>query len=77
MELSFYPFRYNVKSPAMWFIVDPEAPRETRRFAVIPTGSYVCSPDTEKYIGTFQVENETLVFHVFEVDPLPTPSTRR
>lgn len=59
--------------PRVWALVDPSAPREKRKLWVMPTGApWECRP--LRYIGTFQVERQTLVFHLFEelADHLPT-----
>lgn len=54
--------------PRIWVLVDPEAPPEAREFMVYGTGHNV--PDkTEKlkgFVGTIQMAEGTLVFHVFE-----------
>ena len=54
--------------PTMWALVDPEASKEKRMFAIIGTG--IDLPKTMKhfaYVGTFQLEDKGLVFHVFEI----------
>jgi hypothetical protein len=56
--------------PQLWALVDPSQPRETRTFRIAGTGHSI----TERiagagYIGTFQVLNGRLVFHVFEIEP--------
>lgn len=54
--------------PQMWFEVDPNAPLEKRRFAALATGESIHMPqDKRKYLGTFQLNQGTLVFHVFEL----------
>lgn len=51
--------------PYIWALTDPERPDETRRFSVYGTSWDVTSPPG-KYVGTFQLDNGSLVFHVFE-----------
>lgn len=53
-------------SPKLWFLVDPEAEKETRRFVLLGTGHPV--PEAEKltHLGTFQIHGGGLVFHLFE-----------
>lgn len=54
--------------PQMWALVDDEAPTEKRSFCGIGTGVEI--PKQWKvlsYIGTFQLNNGYLVFHVFEL----------
>lgn len=60
--------------PMLWMLVDPEREKEPRRFACIGTGDGIEHPLVEhlRYIDTFMVENDALVFHVFEVR---TPAT--
>jgi hypothetical protein len=53
--------------PKIWAIVDPRAPKEVRRFRLIPTGVPFDSASTLVYVGTFQLQAGALVFHLFEV----------
>lgn len=53
-------------APVMWALVDPAAAKELRRFRVVGTG-HEGAPDRGTYIGTFQLQGGSLVFHVFEV----------
>ncbi len=49
----------------MWALVDPEAEKELRLFAVYGTGHKV--PDNPgTFIGTVLMHGGSLVFHVFE-----------
>lgn len=53
-------------TPRIWVIVDPNADREDRLVSVIGTGHSI--PDSRllgEYVGTFQLANGLLVFHVF------------
>jgi len=51
--------------PCLWARVDTEQRVEMRRIAIHGTGHEL--PDTTgKYIGTYQMANATLIFHVFE-----------
>lgn len=56
--------------PQLWMLVDPAAPRVTRRFRIAGTGYSL--PDGLAYIGTFQMADGQLVGHLFE-DPRHTP----
>ena len=49
----------------MWVLVDPSIPHEPREFDVYGTGHLMPS-DPGKFIGTFQLEDGALVFHLFE-----------
>lgn len=52
--------------PCIWAVVDPSAEVEQRKFYVRGTGHPLGKALPSKYIGTFQIENGYLVFHVFE-----------
>lgn len=54
--------------PNIWCLVDPDAPKEIRRFRYAGTGHPIEDVEME-YIGTCQsVENMiTLVWHLFEI----------
>jgi hypothetical protein len=55
-------------NPVMWMEVDTNEPKEKRLFLAFGTGHKL--PDDMKhlhYVGSFQVENEMLVYHVYEV----------
>jgi hypothetical protein len=51
--------------PCLWALVDPAAPHECRRFRTYGTGHPVAD-DPGEYIGTFQLNGGSLVFHLFE-----------
>jgi len=52
--------------PHIWALVDPyESSVEARRFGVYGTG-HDMPDDLGPYIGTFQLEGGSLVFHVFD-----------
>lgn len=55
----------------LWAEVDEQAPAERRQFVVVGTG-WGKPADAEVYVGTVQIQNG-LVWHVFEVAPLPVP----
>lgn len=56
-------------SLCMWVLVDREAEKETRHFEVFGTGHPIKHDATmnRKYIGTYQLQGGSLVFHVFEL----------
>jgi hypothetical protein len=60
--------QYNI--PALWALVDPEAALVKRRFRVAGTGHKISSAEVDRltYIGTCQLREGTLVWHLFEVD---------
>lgn len=51
--------------PCLWAVVDTEYAMVSRRFRVFGTGRPM-DKDYTRFIGTFQMDNESLVFHVFE-----------
>lgn len=53
----------------LWALINPSAPKESRRFEVYGTGWEMTSPPG-KYIGT--VQEGPYVLHVFESDQLYT-----
>lgn len=53
-------------NPVIWAIVDPDSPKEVRRFVVRGTGHKLGK--VGRYIGTVQMMSGRLVFHYFEVE---------
>lgn len=54
--------------PQMWVLLDPDAPKVDRCFRAFGTGHPIESTLTVwNYVGTFQIHDGALVFHVFEV----------
>ncbi|MCP5006558.1 MAG: hypothetical protein GY941_21850 [Planctomycetes bacterium] len=51
-------------TPTMWVLVDTDAMKVNRKFHTYGTGEAIDANST--YIGTFQMDNGFLVFHVFE-----------
>jgi DNA-directed RNA polymerase subunit RPC12/RpoP len=52
-------------TPCIWAIADTDALLTTRRLCLRGTG-HAFKGNEGKYIGTFQLDNGALVFHVFE-----------
>jgi len=54
--------------PCLWILVDSEAKLEPRTIEVFGTGHPISRETGVRrvYIGTYQLANEQLVFHVFE-----------
>ena len=50
----------------LWALVDPNASREPRTIQIIGTGHPIDGKVNRKYIGTYQLMEGALVFHVFE-----------
>jgi hypothetical protein len=55
------------KSPCLWALVDDQAGTELRTFRIAGTGHPLNEEQTLVYVGTFQMMEGSLVFHVFEV----------
>ncbi len=54
--------------PQLWALVDLSAPEQWRHFVTVGTGHDV--PErVVSHVGSFQLEDGALVFHVFEVHP--------
>lgn len=56
--------------PCFWALVNPEEEKSYREFRLAGTGHTIKpmeSPDSLFYVGTFQLVNMGLVFHLFEV----------
>lgn len=55
------------RRPCMWAVVDTEAPKETRNFTIFGTGHGIPKDFfPAKHIGTFQMADGALIWHVFE-----------
>lgn len=52
--------------PVLWCLVNPVAPVKLRRFRLAGTGHPIEAVGLS-FIGTFLVEHDALVFHLFEV----------
>ena len=52
--------------PCIWAMCDDGASGDKRRFRIFGTGQLIPGAEGLKYIGTFQVYDGDLVFHVFE-----------
>jgi len=55
--------------PCMWVLVDDSEECENRRFRLCGTGHSLADIANECYVhqGSFQMYNDSLVFHVFEI----------
>jgi hypothetical protein len=56
-------------TPQLWAMVDSETEKEVRYFRLSGTGHPLGEDYLRiiNYIGTFQIENGALVFHLFEI----------
>ncbi len=51
---------------SIWYLVDPEAALELKKFRFVATGS-PCNIPITNFIGTVQLYNGSLVYHVFDI----------
>ena len=56
------------EEPCLWALVNPEAKKELRIFEIFGTGHPIRYDTgiTRNFIGTYQLKDGGLVFHVFE-----------
>lgn len=59
--------------PCLWALVNPEADKEVRHFEIFGTGHPItCDMGIVRaYIGTYQIDDGALIFHVFENIGIP------
>jgi hypothetical protein len=54
-------------APVVWALVDPDATKVMRRLTLCPTGAPLpCEVEGFAFVGTFQIEGGSLVFHLFD-----------
>jgi len=54
--------------PVLWCLVDPKKQMKTRCFRLAGTGHLITQEEGDlKYIGTFQIRDGALIFHLFEI----------
>lgn len=51
----------------LYALVSPEAPTERRVFRVANTGEPISERNELRYVGTFRLRDEGLVYHLFEM----------
>lgn len=51
---------------ALWYLVDPDAPKQQHQYAVVGTGHPAPDTDSGVYRGTVLLMEGDLVLHVFE-----------
>ncbi len=52
----------------LWALVEPAMQKTYRAFKIFGTGHDIPEPHRLTFVGTFQLEGGTLVFHLFEQD---------
>jgi hypothetical protein len=55
--------------PTLWIQVEPNNGRETVTLEIKGTGDPMSPVSSRKYVGTYQLSDGALVFHVFEIKP--------
>jgi hypothetical protein len=66
-------------TPRLWAMVnaDPETPRESRRFRLLGTGRAIPAEfQLARFVGTFQMANGELVFHLFALSKVPSAARK-
>ena len=53
-------------APMLWAECDEEAERVDRQILIVGTGHSIDQSGARRYIGTYQLHNGDLVFHVYE-----------
>lgn len=53
--------------PCVWALVDPDAPKVLRKFRMAGTAHHVEKKHTKNFVGTFQLDGGSLVFHLFDL----------
>lgn len=71
LQAEFLTLQVQNDIPCLWVLVDPENELEERIFEMYGTGySIECNSSIErKYLGTFQLREGILVYHLFERIP--------
>ncbi len=54
------------ETPCLWVLVDPTKRKKIRRFEIFGTGHTMDVLSVSTYVGTYQLKDGQLVFHVFE-----------
>lgn len=54
------------EAPQLWALVDEKKPLAARTFATYGTGHPLPNDAPGSYVGTYQMHDGALVFHVFE-----------
>ncbi len=52
--------------PQVWMFVDDSQPPERRKFRIVGTGHPADDVQYGQYVGTFQMQGGSLVFHLFQ-----------
>jgi hypothetical protein len=55
--------------PCLWALVEPDEPREQVTVEVFGTGHPIQPRPDRRYVGTYQLQGGSLIFHVFITQP--------
>jgi hypothetical protein len=64
-DAEFLTLQLQRNTPCLWVLVNPDAELETWEFEIYGTGQPIDSEDLSYYVGTYQISNRDLIFHVF------------
>ncbi|MDP3703094.1 MAG: hypothetical protein Q8R78_01720 [Candidatus Omnitrophota bacterium] len=53
-------------NPMLWTLVETDFPKRERAFRIVGTGHELLNANELEFRGTFQVRDESEVFHLFE-----------
>ena len=56
--------------PHIWALCDPNQAPKIRYFRLVRTGHEIAESSMPQYLGSFQLANGRLVFHLFEIPSL-------
>ncbi|MFX9058196.1 hypothetical protein ABTN75_20390, partial [Acinetobacter baumannii] len=60
----------------VWAMVDTDRPLADRVFRIHGTGHSLFLSPTAKFVGTVQLDNGQLVFHVFDLGQIKPPTRK-
>ncbi len=60
-------FQLQGAQPCLWALVDPFEEKETREFRVVGTGHDIEDSDSLRFVGTIQMMDGILIWHLFAV----------
>ena len=71
MEAQILTVQVQNGEPCLWALIDPDQKRGIRQIRIIGTGHIIEKPmsidnSIDEYLGTYQLRDGALVFHVFD-----------
>ena len=64
--------QYQYGRPYIWAMVDTDKPSIPRKFGLVGTGHPCERLNNAKYVGSFQMQNGALIFHLFDFGAVGT-----